>query len=90
MDIRFTFECGDAFGLLLEGSPFVSELPNLVQEDPDLASESFREIVDISAFDGSITKRGRLMSEGLALAVHHSHCRDPSQLCLTSSRAWSN
>jgi len=33
--------------LILEGSPLVSELPNLVQKDPDLASESFREIVDI-------------------------------------------
>lgn len=42
------------FGSLLEGSPFVPELPNLVQKDPDFASKGLREIIDISASDGSI------------------------------------
>ena len=40
---------------LLEGSPFVPELSDLVQKDPDLTGKSFREIIDISTFDGSVT-----------------------------------
>jgi len=43
----------DVFCLLLECPSLVPELSNLVQKDPDLASKSFGEIIDISAFDGS-------------------------------------
>lgn len=44
----------DVLGSLLEGSPFIPEFSNLVQKDPDLAGKSFREIIDISALDGSV------------------------------------
>ena len=76
-------------GSLLEGPPFVPELSYLVQKDPDLTSESFREIIDISALDGSMSGVGG-DDKKLALVVRHWHCRDLSRLCLTSSQAWSN
>ena len=59
MVVRSPFErAPDVFGSLLESPSLVPELSDLVQKDPDLASKSFREIVDISAFDGSTTGRG--------------------------------
>ena len=58
MVVRSAFECGlDVFGSLLESPSLVPKLSNLVQKDPNFASKSFREIIDISAFDGS-TGRG--------------------------------
>ena len=59
MVVRSPFERSpDVSGSLLEGPSLVPELSNLVQKDPDLASKSFREIVDISVFDESTTRRG--------------------------------
>jgi hypothetical protein len=48
---------------LLEGSPLVPELSDLVQKDPDLTGKSFREIVDISIFDRSVTMSRRSLQK---------------------------
>ena len=43
----------DVFNSLLKGPPFVSELSNLIQKDPNLAGKSFREFIDISGLNWS-------------------------------------
>jgi len=63
MVVRSSFEHSpDVFGSLLECPSLVPELSNLVQKDPNLASKSFGEIIDISTFDGS-AGRGELEPE---------------------------
>lgn len=73
----------DAFGSLLESPSLVPELSNLVQKDPDFASKSLREIIDISAFDGSASRaRGRgIKTRKPTLAARHWHCRGLARLC---------
>jgi hypothetical protein len=55
--------CPDMLNSLLEGSPLVPELSDLVQKDPDLTGKSFREIVDISTFDRSVTRSRRSLEK---------------------------
>ena len=89
--VRSQFWCGpDVSGSLLKGPSLVPELPNLVQKDPNLASKSFREIIDISAFDGLKTGRGIIKTGRPTLAARHWHCRGPVQPCWTSCQAWSS